>query len=318
MKAIIGCTGFVGSNLCEQTSFDAMYNSKNIKDSYEKTFGLVIYAGVRAEKYLANQQPDHDRKYIEDAIENIKKTKVEKFVLISTIDVYPKPMGVDEKIQTDEELLHPYGLHRRMLEKWVEEYVPNSLIVRLPALYGKNLKKNFIFDMTNLIPTMIKDEKFQELLCESELNLEEYYTLQTNGFYKLNQLSDPQREKLKIYFKNNNFNALTFTDSRNEYQFYNLKYLWSHIKIALTNGIKLLNITTEPVAAAEVYAFTNEKPFKNIFPGKEPVRYDIRTIHAGVFGGKNGYIFDKQFVLEDIKRFISLTACKTPTSKVGD
>lgn len=304
MKALIGYTGFVGSNLCEQTSFDAIYNSKNIKDIYEKTFDLVIYAGVPAEKYLANHQPLHDRKYIEDAIENIKKIKVEKFVLISTIDVYKKPLGVDERTRTDVEGLHPYGLHRRMLEKWVEEYMPNSLIVRLPALYGKNLKKNFIFDMINLIPTMIKDEKLQELLPESELNLEEYYTRQTNGFYKLNQLSDPQREKLRLYFKNNKFNALAFTDSRNEYQFYNLKYLWSHIKIALTNGIKLLNITTEPVAAAEVYAFTNGKPLKNIFPGKEPVRYDIRTIHAEVYGGMNGYIFDRLFVLEDIKRFV--------------
>lgn len=305
MKALIGYTGFVGSNLCEQASFDAKYNSKNIKDSYEKNFHLVIYAGVRAEKYLANQQPDLDWKYIEAAIENIKKLKAERFVLISTIDVYKKPLGADEKTQIDEELLQPYGLHRRLLEKWVEECVPNSLIVRLPALYGKNLKKNFIFDMTNLIPTMLKDEKFQELLLESELNLEAYYTRQTNGFYKLNQLSDQQRKTLKIHFKNNKFNALAFTDSRNEYQFYNLKYLWKHIETALANGIKLLNITIEPVAAAEVYAFINRKPFEIIISGQEPVRYDLRTIHAGVFGGKNGYIFDKQFVLEDIKRFIN-------------
>lgn len=304
MKALIGYTGFVGSNLREQTFFDAMYNSKNIKNSYGKAFNLVIYAGVRAEKYLANHQPDHDRKYIEDAIENIRKIKAEKIVLISTVDVYKKPLGVDEKTQIDEECLHPYGLHRRMLEKWVEEYVPGSLIVRLPALYGKNLKKNFIFDMTNLIPTMIKDEKFQELLRESESALEEYYARQPNGFCKLNQLSDPQREKLKTYFKNNKFNALAFTDSRNEYQFYNLKYLWNHIETALANGIKLLNIATEPVAAAEVFAFINRKPFENIFPGKEPVHYNIRSIHAGVFGGENGYIFDKRFVLKDIKRYI--------------
>lgn len=304
MKALIGYTGFVGSNLCAQTSFDAMYNSKNIKDIYEKNFDLVIYAGVRSEKYLANLQPEHDRQYIEAAIGNIKKMRVERFVLISTIDVYKKPLGVDEQTQIDEEGLHPYGLHRRMLEKWVEENVPNSLIVRLPALYGKNLKKNFIFDMTHLIPIMIKDEKFQELLRESELDLKAYYAHQASGFYKLKQLSSPQREKLKIYFKHNKFNALAFTDSRNEYQFYNMKYLWKHIETALANGIELLNITTEPVAAAEVYAFINRKPFKNIISGRESVRYDIRTIHAGLFGGKSGYIFDKQFVLEDIKRFV--------------
>ena len=304
MNALVGYTGFVGSNLCKQISFNAMYNSKNIQDSYGKNFKLVVYAGVCAEKYLANHQPELDWKCIKDAIKNIRNIKAEKFVLISTIDVYNKPIGMDEKAQIEEESLHPYGVHRRNLEKWVEKNVPNSLIVRLPALYGENLKKNFIFDMINLIPTMIKDEKFHELLQEDELELEKYYTQQHNGFYKVNQLSDIGRENLKTYFKNSKFNALAFTDSRNEYPFYNLMYLWNHIETALANGIKLLNIATEPVSAAELYEFTQGKPFENIFPGKDPVRYDIRTIHASLFGGENGYIFDKQFVLKDIKRFV--------------
>ncbi|TEB16171.1 NAD dependent epimerase/dehydratase family protein [Pelotomaculum sp. FP] len=305
MKALIGYTGFVGSNLCQQTPFDAFYNSKNIQDSYGKSFDLVVYAGVPAEKYLANHQPEKDRKYIDNAIRNIKKIKAKKFILISTIDVYKRSQGVDETTEIEEDGQHPYGLHRRLLEKWVEEFMLDSLIIRLPALYGSKMKKNFIFDMINMIPTMIKEEKFKELLQEKELDLEEYYTYQLNGFYKVNQLSDMQRETLKTYFMNNKFNSLAFTDSRNEYPFYNLKYLWNHIETALANGLKLLNITTEPVSAAEVYAFAYGKPFENIFPGKEPVCYDIKTIHARMFGGENGYIFNKQFILEDIKLFVA-------------
>lgn len=304
MKILIGYTGFVGSNLCEQTSFNAMYNSKDIQYSYGKVFDLVVYAGVRAEKYLANQQPELDRKYIGDAIENIKKIKAKNFVLVSTIDVYKKSFGVDEKTQIKEEGVNSYGMHRRILEKWIEENVPNYLIVRLPALYGKNMKKNFIYDMINLIPTMIKEDKLQDLLQAGGLELKKYYTQQSNGFYKVNQLSDQQRETLKTYFENNKFNALSFTDSRNEYQFYNLKYLWNHIETALANGLDLLNITTEPLAASEVYAFTHGKPFENIYPDKNPVIYDIRTVYADLFCGKNGYFFDKQFVLDDIKRFV--------------
>ncbi|HOV79230.1 MAG TPA: NAD(P)-dependent oxidoreductase [Bacillota bacterium] len=304
MRALIGYTGFVGSNLCEQTSFDVMYNSKNIFDSYGKSYDLVVYAGLRAEKYLANQQPVEDRVLVENAIKNIKMINMVKFVLISTVDVYKEPVGVDETTAIAEEGLHPYGLHRRMLEKWVEENVPDFLIIRLPALYGKNLKKNFIYDMINLIPSMIRKEKFQEILQNSMLELKKYYSLQSNGFYRLKQLPETERKKLKEYFENYEFNALSFTDSRNKYQFYNLKYLWSHIEKALANGIKFLNISTEPIAASEVFAFTQGKTFKNFFPDKKPLQYDIRTVHADLFGGRYGYIFDKQFVLEDIKHFI--------------
>ena len=50
-SAIIGNTGFVGSNLIRQRHFDAFYNSKNIET---KSFDLVICAGVPAVKWLAN------------------------------------------------------------------------------------------------------------------------------------------------------------------------------------------------------------------------------------------------------------------------
>ena len=40
----------------------------------------------------------------------------------------------------------------------------NYLIVHLPGLYGKNIKKNFIYDLINIIPNMLKEDKFQEFL----------------------------------------------------------------------------------------------------------------------------------------------------------
>ncbi|CDS53109.1 FIG01204965: hypothetical protein [Polaromonas sp. CG9_12] len=71
------------------------------------------------------------------------------FILMSTVDVFNKPIGVDEKTPVDEAGLHPYGLHRRMLEKFVERHFPNHLIVRLPGLVGPGLRKNVIFDFLN-------------------------------------------------------------------------------------------------------------------------------------------------------------------------
>ncbi len=58
MKALVGYTGFVGSNLYAAGHFDAVYNSKNIEESHGTNPDLLIYAGLRAEKYLANNDPE--------------------------------------------------------------------------------------------------------------------------------------------------------------------------------------------------------------------------------------------------------------------
>jgi hypothetical protein len=65
------------------------------------------------------------------------------------VDVFKNAIGVDEDTPVDEEGLHAYGLHRRLLETFVESHFPNHLIVRLPGLVGPGLRKNVIFDFLN-------------------------------------------------------------------------------------------------------------------------------------------------------------------------
>ena len=84
MQALVGYTGFVGSNLCEQTTFVHRYNSQNIADILHRQFELVVYAGIRAEKYLANTNPDADLAHIRQAMEVIAALHCARFVLIST------------------------------------------------------------------------------------------------------------------------------------------------------------------------------------------------------------------------------------------
>lgn len=299
---LVGNTGFVGSNLQSEYTFDELYNSQNIIEAYEKNPDLLVYSGVPAQKFLANKEPKKDFEIIKNAINNIKKINPKEIVLISTIDVYKEPINVDEDTKINTENLQPYGYNRYCLEKWVSENIEDHLIVHLPGLYGKNIKKNFIYDLIHVIPSMLTYEKYQELINKDN-TIEKYYENQENGFYKVKQFDKVEENILKEYFDNIGFSALNFTDSRGKFQFYNLKYLWKHIQIARKNNIKVLNLATEPVGVSEIYEYIKNRKFVNEVANSVP-NYNFKTKYAKIFDGKDGYIFSKEFILEDIKKFV--------------
>jgi hypothetical protein len=301
MNALVGYTGFVGSNLYAQGRFDCVYNSKNITDAYGLRPELLVYAGLRAEKFLANRDPEKDMGLIREAEENIRRIDPERLVLISTIDIFKTPVLVDERSEIDTDGLHPYGLNRYRLEQWVREHYPDALIIRLPGLFGRNIKKNFIYDFINLIPAMLRADKFEELVAQVP-ELQKYYVLQDNGFYKA-AIPAEKRDEVKDLFRQTGFSALNFTDSRSRYQFYGLERLWDDMNTCLDAQLTLWHPATEPVSAAELHLYLSGKEFHNELPGV-PADYDYRTIHAELFGGKNGYIAAKQQVLDEIRSFV--------------
>jgi hypothetical protein len=149
MNALIGFSGFVGSTLLKQASFESLYRSTNIGDIDGQSFGTVVCAGAPAQKWLAIREPEADRQKIDGLIARLETIQCKTFILISTVDVFKSPIGVDEGTQVDESGLHAYGLHRRLLEQFVESHFPNYLVVRLPGLVGPGLRKNVIFDFLN-------------------------------------------------------------------------------------------------------------------------------------------------------------------------
>ncbi|MDR0188765.1 NAD(P)-dependent oxidoreductase [Pseudomonas yamanorum] len=149
MNALIGFSGFVGSTLLKQCAFDQIYRSTTIGEIDNKSFDLVVCAGAPAKKWMANKDPAADLEKINGLIAHLKNIQCKRFVLISTADVFKDAVGVNEDSPVDEHDLHAYGLHRRLLEKFVEENFPDNLIVRLPGLVGPGLRKNIIFDFLN-------------------------------------------------------------------------------------------------------------------------------------------------------------------------
>ncbi|MDG0811820.1 NAD-dependent epimerase/dehydratase family protein [Cohnella rhizosphaerae] len=147
MDALIGYSGFVGSNLMRQRKFDQFYRSTNIEEIEEKEFDTVICAGVSAVKWKANREPEEDWRSIENLVNHLKKMSCQKFILVSTVDVYANPHNITETDVIMEDSLAPYGKHRYRLEQFVTSKFSNTHIIRLPGLFGEGLKKNIIYDL---------------------------------------------------------------------------------------------------------------------------------------------------------------------------
>ena len=248
-NALIGFTGFVGGNIHEQASFEDVFYTKNINDIDGREYDLIVSAATYAEMWRINQDPAGDRAQIEGLIEHLRNIKAKKFVLISTVGVYAHPNGADEDTSLELEGLPAYGTNRIPLENFVRDTF-DSLIVRLPGLFGNGLKKNVIFD------------------------------LMTNNMIE------------KIH-------------SKGSYQYYNLAHIWRDIQIALNNNLQLVNFATEPVRTDELaeYVFGMQE-FNQEPEGVKPASWDMRSKHAALFGGVPPYLYSKQQVLNDIKRYV--------------
>jgi len=131
VACLIGSTGFVGSNLRKQMSFEECYNSTNITDIEGKHFDLVICCGASAKKWWANQNEAADLAQIESLIKSLTTVTATRFVLISTIDVYPQTTSEDEDCAIEPVRNHPYGRHRYLLEEFVRtRFAEHNIVYR--------------------------------------------------------------------------------------------------------------------------------------------------------------------------------------------
>lgn len=102
------------------------------------------------------------------------------------------------------------------------------------------------------------------------------------------------------------------------YQWYYLKHLVNDIELFQKQGLKLVNLFTEPVKTREIIDRFFSDRYEvggngSVYPrgtrGQAqvtlPVRYDLRTKYADVFSGTKGYVRSKNQVLEDFAEFFA-------------
>src|SRR4051812_23231156 len=101
--AIIGHTGFVGGTLARQVPFDAGFNSKNIEQIAGKSFDVLYISGMPAAKWIANGDPAGDRAVLDRLVGCLRQVQAQRVVIMSTVDVYPTPIDVNEDTPIDAE-----------------------------------------------------------------------------------------------------------------------------------------------------------------------------------------------------------------------
>tara|TARA_Y100001980_G_C14505646_1_gene281267 strand:- start:49 stop:1005 length:957 start_codon:yes stop_codon:yes gene_type:complete len=306
-KALIGYTGFVGSNLKKQFEFDDLFNSTNINEIKGRNYDLVICAGIQGSMWLANRDPLADLKSIKNLLDILKTIKTKQFVLISTISVYKNPINVFEDDFTPENYLG-YGKNRFFAENFIKNVFENYLIVRLPNLFGLGLKKNFIYDLLNRAPNFIEKDiynGFKNLLSISENNLlsKAYNYDKKYKRYILNYiLHNQETEELVKILDKHNISSLNFTHSESEFQFYYLNNLWKDITVGLDNNIMNLNLATEPIKAKEIAKEFFKIDFHNI-KDEPPIKYNMKTKSAHLFGKSDVYLYSKKDIFKYLTNF---------------
>lgn len=150
-NALIGYTGFVGGNIFRQANpvFTDCFNSKNIGEIRGRSYDWLVCAGISAEMWTANQAPEQDRAKIQSLLDHLTTVQAKRCVLISTVDVFARPIGVNEDTVVELDGFSAYGQNRFAAEEFFRRQFPELTVMRLAGLFGQGMKKNLIYDLLN-------------------------------------------------------------------------------------------------------------------------------------------------------------------------
>lgn len=100
-----------------------------------------------------------------------------------------------------------------------------------------------------------------------------------------------------------NHNNLHAIDRRGVFQFYPMVNLWFDIRTALSEKLRLVHLTAEPISVADVAAQGFGQPFDHHLPDSAPAVYDFRSNHGALFGGQGCYQYSKRETIQAIRTY---------------
>ena len=308
LDALIGHSGFVGGFLDGQHRFAARFNSRSIGEAIGQSFDTLVCAAAPGSMFEANRFPESDRQRIDELMGQLADIRARRVILISTIATLAGFAAEDERSGQFEQDI-AYGRHRHELELFVQSRFPDHLIVRLPALFGPGLKKNFLFDILNPVPSMLVDGRLADLRAALDPRLagwvgDLYSWREEWGLHVLDRQAldrSGRREELDAAVTAAGFSAVGFTHPQSRFQYYDMRRLWSDIGTGLAAGLRLLHLAPQPVAAADIFhAVTGGTMPDN---SARVHAEDMRTGHAALWNRTGPYIADAPEILADIANF---------------
>ena len=233
--AVLGFTGFVGSNIVKQLPFPCdLYNSKNFNELKGKSYKRIYCACVSGVKWKANLNPKDDYINISKIIKILETVECEEFYLVSSQDC-------NSSLESDEEFnsLPPtiYGIHRLQFEWFISS---NYLAKILGKESIKEINKNInyieevysyikcddyhcIYIMNIGVLDEFRKMKIGSKLIEKIINIGLndilcigvfleviYYNNSAIKFYKKNEFKKVMTNKNYYNIKGNKYDAYTF------------------------------------------------------------------------------------------------------------
>lgn len=311
---LVGSTGFVGQALLRARSFGECYTSANIADLPSRRFATLVCAAAPATMWAANANPAADKNNLRVLASAIRQAEADRVVLISTIAVLADPAAGYTESSAAYATSKPYGRHRHELEIELAEHCKQLYIIRLPALFGPGLKKNFIFDLINPTPSYLRADAFDRLSAslpaQASAVLHAVYCFDsTMAMWALDRdalAHSGARAVFERALDQSDMTARNLTNGANRFQFYNIDRLAADIEWMVTADIPLLHACSEPLEADEVSRVLTGRKLEN---RNMPVYCeDMRSDHAARFGNAAPYLFGRDAVLGDLREFFEV-AC---------
>jgi hypothetical protein len=259
--------------------------------------------------WAANANPGADYDNLQRLMSAMAEAAIGLLILISTVGVFDDVSAGYTETEARYETAKAYGRNRRALEVHALAR-HNAIVVRLPALFGPGLKKNFIFDLMNPIPSFLKPTTFEQvrsaLTTWEQALMDRVFTFDDAlSMFKLDRNlleAVDGRRNLEPALKRAGVLATHFTNSASEYQYYNLANLKRDIETCVVHGLSVLNVCSEPWRVDDLHAALTGAEFAN--SGPPVVKEDVRTQHAGVFGRTGPYLYGRDEVLGDLRDFV--------------
>ena len=225
MIFIQGGNGFLGSALLRYLKYNGINHQNitrtNYKKFLEKKCDIFINCSTNSKKYFAEKFPEKD--FVEttmNVLNSINNFNFKKYILISSADVYGTTniRNSSENIKLNR-LNHDnfYALNKIIAEQIVLNFGKPYIIFRLGGLIGKNLKKNFIFDLIKEKPLRFKiNSKFEFINTDDVANIifniinqkkyfNQIFNLSGDGQMSIKEIVDlfSRNKKKKIIFHKN-------------------------------------------------------------------------------------------------------------------